>query len=146
MLTMRQAIEILSKPTAVLLFLTGAAVLGHFVFGTFYRNVVEAEDIWYVLNWFMAFGMIVALLTSHAVKRASCAADTDAKTYIGGNAFFYATAAVTILFFWNWFNELTVGGGNEGTVNLNFWTVIDTLFPLIVGSTAVRLWRYAPSA
>ena len=54
--------ETLRKPLAVILGLTAFAVLFHFVLSPFYEDVVESDDVWNVLNWFMALAVIVALV------------------------------------------------------------------------------------
>ena len=133
--------EILRRPLAIVLGLTALAVLAHFVFTPFYDDAIEIHDIWNVLNWFMAFGAIVALAVTFLAKRDAGTEGCDVRTYIGVNAGFYAAAALAILFFWNWFNELAVGGGSEGQVNSNFWVVIDTLYVILIARVSIRLWR-----
>ena len=126
---------------AVILGLTAFAVLAHFVLSPFYNDVVESHHIWNVLNWFMAFGVVVALVVTYLAKRASVVGECDTKTYIGVNVGFYAATALAILFFWNWFNELAVGGGSEGEVNGNFWVVINTLYIVLMAKVSTHLWR-----
>lgn len=133
--------QTLAKPLAVLLAAIGLAVLFHFVLGTLYRDVIESEDVWQPLNWFMAFGVIVALVVTYLDKRTVARDSADTNTYIHVNVWFYTAAALSILFFWNWVNEMVVGGGSEGQTNSNYWVLIDVLFPILMARMSVRLWQ-----
>ena len=132
--------QMLRRTLAVILGLIGLAVLLHFVIGPFYASAVEGFDIWSVLNWFMAFGVIATLIVTFRARRDALANGCETRTYIGVNAGFYAAAALTILFFWNWFGELASDGGSESAVSGNFWVVIDTLFVILMARTGVDLW------
>ena len=131
---------IIGKPLGIALALIAVAVMGHFVFSSFYRDAIENESIWQVLNWFMAFGIIVALITNCIAKRTAAADSGDASARVLTSAAFYAAAALALLFFWNWFNELVVGAGNESQVRGAFWVIINTLFVLVMVSASARLW------
>ena len=136
---MSEAMMMVKKPLAVLLGLTAAAVLGHFLIGPYYENVIDDGDVWVVLNWFMAVSVIVALAVSY--KRIRSANGSDTKTYVGANAIFYATAAITIVFLWNWFNEMAGGGDSGRELYSIYWVLVDTTFPLVTGNAAVHLWK-----
>ena len=127
--------ETLRKPLAVILGLTAVAVLLHFVLSPFYDDVVESGDVWNVLNWFMAFGVIVALVLTYLAKR-DVGREDDTNTYIRANVGFYAAAALAILYFWNWFNELVADDGS-GT----YWVLIDTIYVILVTRVGIHLWR-----
>lgn len=131
--------ETLRKPLAVILGLTALAVLLHFVLSPFYEDVVESGDVWNVLNWFMAFGVIVALVLTYLVKR-DVGREDDTNTYIRVNVGFYAAAALAILYFWNWFNELVADDGS-GT----YWVLIDTIYVILVTRVSIHLWRDSSS-
>ncbi len=133
--------EPIRKPLAVILALTAIAVLIHFIAGPFYQDLIESNTVWSVLNWFMAFGVIAALILTYMTKRTAPTEDCDTKTYIGVNTWFYSAAALTILYFWNWFNELASGGDSAGEVSGNFWVVIDTLYVILILRLSVDLWR-----
>lgn len=136
--------EMLRKPLAVIVALTAFAVLFHFVLSPVYRDVIESHDVWNVLNWFMAFGVIVALVVTFLGKR-DAGADCDTNTYIRVNAKFYTAAALAILYFWNWVNEMVVGGGSEGQINGNYWVLIDTLYVILMALVSIQLWSDASS-
>ena len=131
--------ETIKKPLAVILGLTALAVLFHFVLTPFYEDAVESEDVWFILNWFMAFGAIVALVLTYLSKK-EVGREDDTNTYIRVNVGFYAAAALAILFFWNWFMELVVGEGS-GT----YWPLIDTLYVILITRVSIHLWRDSSS-
>ena len=128
------------KPLAIILGLTAFAVLFHFVLSPFYEDVIESHDVWNILNWLMSFGVILALIVTYLAKK-EVSRESDTNTYLRVNVGFYAAAALAILYFWNWFNELVVGGGSEGEVNGNFWVVIDVMYVILVARVSIRLWR-----
>ena len=127
--------ETLRKPLAVILGLTALAVLVHFVLSPFYEDVIESHDVWNILNWFMALGVIVALVLTYLAKR-DVGREDDTNTYIRANVGFYAAAALAILYFWNWFNELVADDGS-GT----YWVLIDTIYVILVTRVSIHLWR-----
>ena len=137
--------ETLRKPLAVILGLTALAVLLHFVLSPFYEDVVESGDVWNVLNWFMAFGVIVVLIVTYLAKRDVAKDKTDTNSYISVNVGFYVAAALAVLYFRNWVSELVVGGGSEGDIDGNYWVLIDTLYVILVTRVSIHLWRGSSS-
>ena len=131
--------ETLRRPLAVIVGLTAVAVLFHFVLGPVYEDAVEGLDVWGVLNWFMAFGVIVALVVTFLAKRDAGSDDCDTNTYIAVNAKFYAAAVLAVLFFRNWVDEMA-GGGSDGDVNGNYWVLIDTLYVILMAWVSLHLW------
>lgn len=131
--------DTLRKPLAVILGLTALAVLLHFVLSPFYEDVVESDDVWNVLNWFMAFGVIVTLILTYLAKR-DIGREDDTNTYIRANVGFYAAAALSIIYFWNWFNELVADDGS-GT----YWVLIDTIYVILVTRVSIHLWKDSSS-
>ncbi len=132
--------EALRKPLAIILGLTAFAVLFHFVLSPFYKDVIESHEVWNVLNWFMALGVLIVLIVTYLAKK-EVGRESDTNTYIRANVGFYAAAALAIVYLWNWFNELVVGGGSEGQVNGNFWVVIDVMYVILVARVSMSLWR-----
>ncbi len=127
--------DALRKPLAIILGLTALAVLFHFVLTPFYEDAVESDDVWFILNWFMAFGVIVTLFLTYLAKK-DVGREDDTNTYLRMNVGFYAAAALAVLFFWNWSMELVVGEGS-GT----YWPLINTLYVLLVTRVSIHLWR-----
>ncbi len=135
--------EMLRRPLAAIVALTAVAVLVHFVLSPFYEDAVGSGDVWNVLNWFMAFGVIVALVVTFLAKRNAEAGDCDTNTYIRVNVKFYAAVVLAILFFRNWVDEL-IGGGSDGDVNGNYWVLINTLYVILMAWVSLHLWSNAP--
>ena len=115
-----------------------AAVLFHFVLSPFYEDAPDSLSLWHVLNWFMAFGVLIALAVTYLHKR-DTGPDADTNTFVCVNAAFYAPAALAILFFWNWVDDLTVG--EDGQTRRLFWVIINTLFVLLLGVLSAHLWK-----
>ena len=115
-----------------------AAVLFHFVLSRFYEDAMDSLSLWHVLNWFMAFGVLIALAVTYLHKR-----DTgpDADTFVCVNVAFYAAAALAILFFWNWVADLTVGEDGQSQTRRLFWVIINTLLVLLLGALSAHLWK-----
>ena len=137
--------ETLRKPLAVVLGLTALAVLIHFVLNPVYEDVIESGDVWNVLNWFMAFGVIAVLVVTYLAKRDTRKDETDTNTYISVNVGFYVAAALAILYFRNWVGEVVDGGGSEGDIDGNYWVLIDTLYVVLITRVSVHLWRDSSS-
>ena len=133
--------ETLRKPLSVILGLIAFAVLFHFVLNPFYEDAVDAISVWHVLNWFMAFGVIVTLALTYVGKRNVSTGDADTNRYICINLAFYVAAILAILFFWNWFDDLTAGEDGQSSNRGIFWAVINTLLVVLVGTVSARLWN-----
>ena len=132
--------QLLRKPLAIVLGLMAVAVLLHFVLSPFYPDSWDVDLMWNVLNWFMAFGVIAILVLTYLHKR-GVGADSDTNAFICVNVAFYAAAFMAILFFWNWFDDLTVGEDGQSQTHRNFWVVIDALFVILAGEVSAHLWR-----
>ena len=119
-------------------------VLLHFAFSPFYEELVDNVTIWHILNWIMAAGVIITLITTCIQKRGVEADRGNTNTYICVSVAFYAAAILTVLFFWNWFDDLTVGEDGQSQTRRNYWVVINTLFIVLVGAVSAHLWKGAP--
>ena len=133
--------SILIRATAAYLVLLAAVVAINFVITPLYHpGGDEPFTVWAILNWFMALGMVIALAASYVDKRrVDGDGSTEMKRYVNANVVFYATAIVSLLFFWNWFSLLSPNNEPDG----QFWAVIDTLMPLVLGVTGFRMFRSA---
>ncbi len=131
--------SLLIRAAAVYLILVAVAVAVNFIATPWYHPGGDAPyPVWSVLNWFMGAGMIIAVVAAYAEKRRMDAAgSTELRDWIGVNVLFFSAAALFILFFWNWFSSLAPNADADG----DFWVVIDTLTPLVMGVAGCRLWR-----
>ena len=135
--------SILIRVIAAYLVLVAVAVAVLFIVTPLYHPGGDASfPEWEMLNWFMAVGIVLTLAASYAEKRrVDGDGSADLKRYLEANAAFYGTAAVLILFFWNWFSFLSPNNQPDGQL----WIVIDTLMPIVMGVTACRMWRNVDS-
>ena len=132
--------ETIRKPLSVVLGLVALAVLVHFVFNPFYEDAVDAISVWHVLNWCMAVGVIITLALTY-VRMRSLGTDSDTNMYVCVNVAFYAAVVLAILFFWNWFDDLTVGEEGQSQTRGFFWVIINVMFVVLVGTVSAHLWR-----
>ncbi len=132
--------EAIRKPLAVVLGLTALVVLFHFVFNPFYEDAVDAISVWHVLNWVMAVGVIITLTLTY-VRRGRLGADSATTTYICVNVAFYVAVVLAILFFWNWFDDLTAGEDGQSPTRGYYWVIINVTFVVLVGTVSARLWK-----
>ena len=133
--------DTLKRPLAIVLAIIALAVAFHFIFSSFYTDSVNPNQVWEILDWFMAFAVVVALVVTYMQKRGIESGTTDTNRFISVNAAFYAAAWLAIWFFWNWFDNLSLGEEPQGELRLTFWGFIDPLFIIVVGSVSARLWR-----
>ena len=133
--------SILIRVVAAYLVLVAVAVAVNFIATPWYHpGGDEPFRVWEILNWFMAVGMVLTLAASYAEKRrVDGNGSADLKRYLEANAVFHGTVVVFLLFFWNWFSFLSPNNEPDG----QFWTVIDTLMPIVMGVTGCRMWRKA---
>ena len=130
----------LRKPLSTLLGLMAAAVLVHFVLSPFYEDALDPLSVWHVLNWFMALGVLIALAVTYLHKR-DTTPDTGTNAFICVNVAFYAASVLAILFFWNWFDDLTVGEEGQSQTRRFFWVFINTMFVILMGTLSAHLWK-----
>ena len=130
---------ILIRAGAVYLILLAVVVAVNFVATPLYHpGGDEPFTVWEILNWFMAAGMLITVAAAYAEKR-RVDGDGDLRRYLEANVLFYAAVALIIVFFWNWFSNLSPNNAPDG----QFWVVIDTLMPIVVGVTGCRMLKQA---
>ena len=137
--------DMLKRPLAVVLSLIAVAVLFNFWFSTFYEDSIDVDQVWYVLDWFMAFGVIVALVATYVRRRSLGADHSDnvSREYVCVNVAFYAAALLAIWFFWNWFDFLAASEDGQSQTGLDFWGFIDPLFIILMCGVSAHLWKDA---
>ena len=138
----------LNRLVAAYLLLVAVVVAVNFIVTPWYHpGGDEPFEVWEILNYFMAAGMVLGLAGSYIEKRRVDAdSSADVKSYLGSNAAFYGTVAVFLLYFWNWFSLLSGKHlDNDNLPDGQFWTVIDALMPIVLGVTGCRMWRNADS-
>ena len=133
--------SILIRAAAAYLVLVAVTVAVHFIITPLYHPGGDAPfELWGFHNWFMAVGIVITLAASYVAKRrVDGDGSPDLKRSLEANAVFYLTAVVFMLFFWNWFSALSLNNLPDG----QYWVVIDTLMPIVMGVTGCRMWRNA---
>ena len=130
---------VLTKLVAVYLFLLALVVGGNYIAYPLYERGAEPDlQVWLIIDWFMAAGLILMLLATFAQKRL-LGEDSGWRGYLEANAVFYLTLAVAISFFPNWF----VAEWADRPANANVWAFIDALLPILAVVIGLRLWRKA---
>ena len=135
--------ETVKKPLALILGVVAFGVLLHFVFNPFYEDLIDVLSIWHVINWFMAFAVVATVAVAYVHKKS---VQDDSYMRLWFNLTFHAAAVLAILFFWNWFDDLTVGEDGQSQTRRIFWVFINTLFVILNATVSVRLWKGTSSA
>ena len=131
------------KLVAVVVGATAIAVALHFIFSAFYKDAVDVDQMWGVLDWFTAFGVLVALMVAYHRKRVvdGRGGDGISREYVEVNLALYVTAFLSIWFFWNWFDDLTIADGGQSDTRRILWAFIDPLAVLVMCAASRVLWR-----
>ena len=137
----------LKKLVAIGLIALSVVIALQFMFSPFYpesSNSLDASEIWDILDWFMAAGVVALLMVHYLRKRAFDEQSSDCsvtREYLEVNLTLYGSLVLALWFFWNWFDNLTVKGGIQSDVSLMFWALIDPLLVIAYGVTGNWLWR-----
>lgn len=129
---------LLGRVTSVYLIVLAVVVAVNFVITPLYHpGGDEPYTVWETLNWFMAVGMVITVIASYVQKRRVDAdGSADVKRYLESNAVFYLAVVVFLIFFWNWFSNLSSNNEADG----QYWVVVDTLMPIVMGVTGCRMY------
>ena len=129
----------LKKLLGVYLIAAAAFVAAWFVVIPFF----DAPAVWDVANYLMAAALVAALaFNAHrSFKETREIGPSVSRRHVEVNPSLCLTAGVAILFFRNWFLEIT-GQGDESSVATGMvWIVVNVLFPLVAGTAGLTLWR-----
>ena len=129
---------LLGRVTSVYLIVLAVVVAVNFIITPLYHpGGDEPYTVWETLNWFMAVGIGITVIASYMQKRRVDAdGSSDLKRYLEANAVFYLAVVVFLIFFWNWFSNLSSNNEADG----QFWVVVDTLMPIVMGLTGCRMY------
>ena len=99
--------------------------------------VDSALDVWHVLDWFMAAGLVLLVTTTCREKRRHDAeGSSGVRPWLRSNFMFYGAVLLVLAFVPNWFEA--AWGHND---NWTIWHLIDTVLPVMFAAEAHRLWR-----
>ncbi len=118
----------------------GLAVAVQFLASEIYDGDAVAQ-VWDILNYFMAIGVIAALVFSYLRSRE--ADRSDMSEWIASTVMLIASAALFLLFIEQWFawTVFKDAGDELGDSRSLVWIMIDVMFPIvniIVGSYLLR--------
>ncbi len=134
---------ILLRIAAGYLIFTAVIVAVHPIVNQWYAHLLREEVSyvpWDIQNMIMAAAIVLALAaTYHEKRRVDRDNSANFRRYIEANSVFYGSAALAIVFFWNWSGTLSPAR----TESADFWVVIYTLLPLLLAAVALRLWHKA---
>lgn len=135
--------DALRKPVGAYLVLVAIAVAVFFIINPLLDDSIEVADVWQILDYFMAVALVLGIIYAYLGKRAVDADDGVNRAYLEANAIFFAVAAVTVLFFHNWFSLLAFGAGSlDGNDQAwVIWAAVDTALPLTLGVLGCKLFR-----
>ena len=135
----------------IFLVVIGVAVAVHTIVEPLYHVSSEAHPyspLWTILDPLMGLAIVLGLIVGYPrMKRASSAGPDASVTWerLAATTMFYGFLGVGILFFWSWFNTMSVSAdfapGKGENVSALVWMIIDTLLPLLLGATGVSLLR-----
>lgn len=118
----------------------GLAVAVQFLASEIYDGDAVGQ-VWDILNYFMAVGVIAALVFSYLRSRE--ADRSDMSEWIASSVMLIASAALFLLYFEQWFawTVFKDAGDELGESRSLVWIMIDVMFPIvniIVGSYLLR--------
>ena len=128
------------RVVACYLLLVSLAVAGYFVVHPLYAgrgDAGAADDVWAVLNWFMAVAAVLLVLAAFSSRSALAADASEADRLVAGGRC-YVALALLLGFCSNWFAD--AWGGEVSPVPF-LWVVVDITLPLLAAETALALWR-----
>ena len=140
--------DALKRVFAVILGLCALAVAGHYILAPLYTASARAAlALGYYLDILMAVSLLIALAFQGQNLRAANAGGGISRERLAANALFYVTLLVALWFFRNWFDLLTSNPpGSQSVATQMVWDLIDGLLPIVLGITAIRLWRDSNAA
>lgn len=123
--------------------LVAVAVAVQFVVYPLYAYDSEGEvmasalDVWHVLDWFMAAGLVLLVVTTCREKRRHDGEESsDVRPWLRSNFMFYGAVLLALAFVPNWFEA--AWGSND---NWTIWHLVDTVLPVMFAAEGHRLWR-----
>ncbi len=143
--------EAIKKLVGAYLVGVSIAVAIFFIINVFLVGTISVLAVWHVLDVLMLVGLALGVVFNYAYKtrmNGRDAGESVTRGYLDANVTFYITTGVTILFLHNWFAFLATGDVSVGENHTAWviWAVVDTVLPIILGTTGCRLWRESSGA
>lgn len=133
--------DIVKRILAVFLVVIGVIVALNLILTPVYHDGSPDYPIWRIVNWFMAAGVLIALVVN-LWRRRTLAKDASILEYVRTSVAFYGTIVLTMLFFWEWLWTLNPDSetGDAVTSHLIYFPIMDSLFVVIALATGGHLW------
>ena len=132
----------LKKLTGAALFVYAFLYVMQVMFSSLYAPYFPSSEVWRVMNFCTAAGIIISVVVVSRHKRSIEPSDTPAAQYLAVLAAFYATLALAIWFFTVWFRLLMLAPSQSVSKSDNVvWSLVSALNPLVLGTTGAFLWR-----
>ena len=137
--------DVLRRVLAAFLVAVAVAVIANLILTPVYHDGSPEYPVWQIINWFMAVGVLVALVFNFLRWRALGKGDTGTLEYMRVSVAFYGTIVFTMLFFWQWFWTLNPSSetGDAVTSHIIYFPVVDAFFVVISLATGRHLWNDA---
>ena len=112
------------------------------VFGVLYSDALPASDVYKVMNYLSAAGILVSVAVAWCRKRGCGVAPAGPEQHLAVQAGLYVALALAIWFFTLWFRLLTLADGETVPDPDNvMWFFVSVLIPLVLGTNGAMLWR-----
>ncbi len=135
--------DIVKRVLAAFLVATAVAVVLNLILTPVYHDGSPEYPVWRILNWFMAAGVLVALVASYLRRRIEGSGGANTLKYVRASVIYYGAIVLTMLFFWGWIWTLNPDSetGDAVTSHLIYFPIVDSLFVVVALSTGCHLWK-----
>ena len=135
--------DIVKRVLAAFLVATAVAVVLNLILTPVYHDGSPEYPVWRILNWFMAAGVLVALVASYLRRRIEGSGGASTLKYVRASVIYYGAIVLTMLFFWGWIWTLNPDSetGDAVTSHLIYFPIVDSLFVVVALSTGCHLWK-----
>ncbi len=133
---------------AVVLLATAVAAWILWIITPLIHDGSDSYPYWEILNYFMAFSVLVALAYNLGAKlgydRVPTANGAVDREWLVVNLLLLASLVLAAWFYWNWFYYFVPANEpGAAAIHLQMWTLINPLFYLTCGATGYRMLKRA---
>ena len=135
--------DFLKRIVAIYLSLTALAVFFNFILTPVYHDGSPDYPIWEYINYFMAAGVLLALIFNFVRKQASASPYASDADVMWANIALYASIALAMLFFWQylWLQFPENETGDAALSHTIYFPLVDALYAIVTLDSARWLWR-----
>ncbi len=134
--------DMIKRILAGFLVVIGVVVALNLILTPLYHDGSPEYPLWRIVNWFMAVGVLVALVASF-LRRRALGSEASTLDYLRITVTYYGAIVLTMLFFWEWFWTLNPDSetGDAVTSHLIYFPIMDSLFVVVALATGGHLWN-----